>query len=108
MLFRTLLAIVVLLSPIAVHDALAAPKKKPARVTVKKYVWQGYGFLPGYPRSERERQRHRRQEWRYYTWDGRVLYGWGRPGFYRGRYNGGSFGPCWTATPIGLQWNCGM
>jgi hypothetical protein len=31
----------------------------------------------------------------------------GRPGFYGGRYNGGSFGPCWTQTPIGPVWNCG-
>ena len=31
----------------------------------------------------------------------------GRPGFYGGRYNGGSFGPCWTRTPIGPIWNCG-
>jgi len=31
----------------------------------------------------------------------------GRPGFYRGRYNGGSFGPCWSWTPIGPAWNCG-
>ena len=29
------------------------------------------------------------------------------PGFYRGRYNGGSFGPCWSWTPIGPAWNCG-
>ncbi len=29
------------------------------------------------------------------------------PGFFHGRYNGGSFGPCWTWTPIGLMWNCG-
>jgi hypothetical protein len=29
------------------------------------------------------------------------------PGFYRGRNNGGSFGPCWTWTPIGRAWNCG-
>ena len=35
-------------------------------------------------------------------------YGWGRPGFYRGRWNGGSFGPCWTSTPIGMMPTCGQ
>jgi len=23
-------------------------------------------------------------------------------------WNGGGFGPCWTNTPIGPMWNCGM
>jgi hypothetical protein len=41
-----------------------------------------------------------------------YLYGGGRyyfgePGFSHGRWNGGSYGPCWTHTPIGLMWNCG-
>jgi hypothetical protein len=80
--------------------------KKP-RITVKKYTWTGYGFLPGYPRNARERRRDMTYERRYFTWDGRMTYGFGRPGFYGGQYNGGSFGPCWTSTPIGLQWNCG-
>lgn len=43
---------------------------------------------------------------RYYWWDGDWHY-FGRPGIYNGRYNGGSFGPCWTRTPIGPIWNCG-
>lgn len=108
MIFRTLLAFAVLALPMTAHGAPAATGKKPAKVTVKKHAWTGYGFLPGYPRNERERRRDRAlSERRYYTWDGRVLYGFGRPGFYRGQYNGGSFGPCWTSTPIGLQWNCG-
>ena len=42
----------------------------------------------------------------YYGYDGDRHYS-GRPGFYGGRYNGGSFGPCWTRTPIGPVWNCG-
>jgi hypothetical protein len=42
----------------------------------------------------------------YYGYDGDLHY-FGRPGFYGGRYNGGSFGPCWTRTPIGPVWNCG-
>ena len=41
-----------------------------------------------------------------YGYDGDWHY-LGRPGFYGGRYNGGSFGPCWTRTPIGPVWNCG-
>jgi hypothetical protein len=35
------------------------------------------------------------------------MYYFGQPGFYGGRYNGGSFGPCYTRTPIGPVWNCG-
>ena len=96
--------------------------KKRTSITVKK--WRGYGFLPGYPRSERERLRDKyRSEPRYYSYyGGRYLgggfysggyvsgphYGFGQPGFYRGRWNGGSFGPCYTQTPIGFIWNCGM
>ena len=30
------------------------------------------------------------------------------PRFYRGRWNGGGFGPCYTQTPIGYMWNCGQ
>jgi hypothetical protein len=41
-----------------------------------------------------------------YWYDGGRYY-FGNPGFFHGRYNGGSFGPCWTSTPIGLMWNCG-
>jgi hypothetical protein len=43
---------------------------------------------------------------RYWYW-GQWRYGYGQPGFYRGRWNGGSFGPCYTQTPIGPVWNCG-
>ena len=76
-----------------------------------------YGFLPGYrqppPLSEwRERSpRHGggdfQRDRRYWS-GGEWRYGWGGPRFYRGRWNGGGFGPCWTQTPIGPMWNCGM
>jgi len=87
--------------------------------------WHGYGFLPGYhqppsnslplylqKRALPRMARGGRRPWyidpvpRYYGYD----YDWhyfGRPGFYGGRYNGGTFGPCWTRTPIGPIWNCG-
>lgn len=127
MTFKSLFALTIAASlalPVMAHDAFAASKKqKKTSITVTK-KWRGYGFLPGYPRSERERQRDKlMSERRYYTvYGGGYLgggfyspgivsgpnYGWGRPGFYRGQYNGGSFGPCWTTTPIGMQWNCGM
>src|SRR5262249_35597006 len=54
---------------------------------------RGYGFLPGYePPEVVERRR---------AFTRRPTFWWGGPGFYRGRWNGGGFGPCWTATPIG-------
>jgi hypothetical protein len=111
-LFIAVLASAVALAlPLTAHDAGAAARKSPAKVTVKKHVWRGYGFLPGYPRNARERLRDRYYATggapRYINAWGERSYGWGRPGFYGGQYNGGSFGPCWTSTPIGLQWNCG-
>jgi hypothetical protein len=39
------------------------------------------------------------------TIDDGDWYYFGRLGFYGDR--GGSFGPCWTRTPIGPIWNCG-
>src|SRR5712672_4770521 len=76
--------------------------------------WHGYGFLPGYHQppnnslpayaqkaSVSRMARHNRRPWyidpipSYYGYDGDWHY-FGRPGFYDGRYNGGSFGPCWT------------
>jgi hypothetical protein len=77
--------------------------------------WHGYGFLPGYHQPPNEHvpvfgpkgaltgtpdytpQYWYNGDWHYF----------GRPRFLHGRYNGGSFGPCWTYTPIGLMWNCG-
>ena len=88
--------------------AWAAPvqKKRHVRQPAKHHVtrhWHGYGFLPGYRSPERiewERSRSRGPYFGNYYWDA-------RPGFYRGRWNGGGFGPCWTRTPIGPMWNCG-
>jgi hypothetical protein len=61
-----------------------------------------YGFLPGYrPPEVVDRQERFLYSLRYPTY----WYGW--PRFYRGRWNGGGFGPCWTQTPIGNVWNCG-
>jgi len=85
---------------------------------------RGYGFLPGYhqPLSNtvplygpkiaiRGPAGRSRRPWYidrtpgyYYNGDWHYF---GQPGFYRGQYNGGSFGPCWTITPIGRVWNCG-
>jgi hypothetical protein len=88
--------------------AFAAPvHKRPI------HPWHGYGFLPGYHQPPNNSvpvfgakgaigdDPGAPQYW-YNGW-----YYFGRPGFYRGRYNGGSFGPCWTWTPIGPMWNCG-
>ena len=74
--------------------------------------WHGYGFLPGYRQPpnphipvyglNRGAPDYSPQYWYMGDW-----HHFGRPGFYRGRYNGGSFGPCWTWTPIGPAWQCG-
>ena len=101
--------------------AIAAPAhKRPAK------VWKGYGFLPGYrqplnnaaPLFKQEASvlrnaRRPKRHWYidrtpgYYRWSDGEHYYFGQPGFYRGHYNGGSFGPCWTQTPIGPHWTCG-
>jgi hypothetical protein len=96
----------------------AADTEKPARTRIKvhpKRLWHGYGFLPGYRPAANNLDRYgrsvrrERPEPRYLNWrTGQVQYGWGQPGFYRGRWNGGSFGPCWTYTPIGMMPTCGQ
>ena len=111
------IAVVFLLLPVV---APAAPaQKRPAP------RWHGYGFLPGYQQplnnslplyaqkdATRRWARQERRPWyidpvpRYYGYDDELHY-FGQPGFYRGHYNGGGFGPCWTRTPIGPIWNCG-
>jgi hypothetical protein len=66
--------------------------------------WHGYGFLPGYrPPEQIEWELNHRTR----NWYGAPIYWYGGPGYYRGRWNGGGFGPCWTPTPIGPFWNCG-
>src|ERR1700678_1175176 len=116
-LFCLLIAIVLSLLSVA---APAAPvHKRPAPSC------HGYGFLRGYhqPLSNslplfaqkdamRRLARRDQRPWyidpvpRYYGYDANWHY-FGQPGFYGGHYNGGSFGPCWTRTPIGPVWNCG-
>lgn len=91
----------------AQRSAVATTKIKNETTRKKKHAaprrWRGYGFLPGYRPPEvveRERLEH--------YWSSRPrYYGPAWPGFYRGRWNGGGFGPCYTQTPIGPVWNCG-
>ena len=81
--------------PLSASSAPAHPKRvRP---------WHGYGFLPGYRSPQRI-------EWEDYVARSRrgPQYWYGYPRFYRGRWNGGGFGPCWTQTPIGPIWNCGQ
>jgi hypothetical protein len=87
--------------------ALAAPSHKSSphkRHTTNRSV-PGYGFLPGVRTPQQiERDRARR----YYANGPRYrYYGPAYPRFYRGQWNGGGFGPCYTQTPIGYMWNCG-
>ena len=77
--------------------------------------WHGYGFLPGYhqppnnsiPVFGAKGASRGLPDYSPSYWYNGERYYFGEPGFYRGRYNGGSFGPCWTWTPIGPLWNCG-
>jgi hypothetical protein len=74
-----------------------------------------YGFLPGVrsPRAIEIEGARRYGSDGYgvggYGWYGSRYYGYpvGVATFYHGQWNGGSFGPCWTRTPIGMVWNCG-
>lgn len=108
----------------AVADAKSRDGKRGTRIVVyakptPKYRGGPNGFLPGYrqpPPIGEWRDRSPRfgggdfsRDRRYINlYNGRVSYGWGYPRFYRGQWNGGSFGPCWNTTPIGPIWNCGM
>ena len=104
---RTLPGLIVVAACILMASAVAAAPEQTTPVPKKRHVtrhWHGYGFLPGYRPPEvieRERAEH------YYRTHGPQYYGPAWPGFYRGRWNGGGFGPCWTQTPIGPMWNCG-
>ena len=101
------IVILLLLQPAVISPAFAK-KRQAAR-------WHGYGFLPGYRQPPNLTipvlgPRGAARGYPDYSptyWYGGDQYYFGRPGFYRGRYNGGSFGPCWTWTPIGRAWNCG-
>ena len=98
------LLIVALVVAVGSASAAEPPQNAPApkkRSAVRH--WHGYGFLPGYRTPEQIER-----EDAYLYWRRHPGYFWyGGPGFYRGRWNGGGFGPCWTQTPIGQVWNCG-
>jgi hypothetical protein len=101
------IAVAVTLLSVAAQAAPPAKKAKP--------VWHGYGFLPGYhqppsnsvPVYGAKGANRGTPDYTPSYWYNGERYYYGQPGFYRGRYNGGSFGPCWTWTPIGPAWNCG-
>lgn len=84
-------------------------KKKPA---IKRHV-KRWTVPPGYRSPEQiERQHHdriQRDRRAYYRAGGQRIYYWSDPNprYYRGQWNRGSFGPCYTQTPIGAVWNCG-
>jgi hypothetical protein len=119
---RMIRLVVCLLTAIVLFSGVASAGPAQQRPAPK---WHGYGFLPGYQQplnntlplykqkdALRRLARQNRRPWyidrtpEYYGYDGDWHY-FSRPGFNGGRYNGGSFGPCWTRTPIGPVWNCG-
>ncbi|MCC8965031.1 hypothetical protein H8A95_22620 [Bradyrhizobium sp. Pear76] len=108
-----------ILSLLVVILALLQPDLSSAASSKKRHGstrWHGYGFLPGYrqPPNETIPVLGPRGAARGYPdfspeyWYGGDWHYFGRPGFHGGgRYNGGSYGPCWSWTPIGRAWNCG-
>ena len=115
------LVLAAVLSVVSVAAPAAPLHKRPTKDR------HDYGFLPGYRqplnnalplfKQEASVLRNARREKRhwyidptpgYYRWSDGEHYYFGRPGFApSGRYNGGSYGPCWTRTPIGAAWTCG-
>lgn len=106
-MFRILSVTTAILLTLSSAFAFAAP--------AHKRIWHGYGFLPGYHQPQNphipiygEKGAIRGEpDFTPSYWYGGSRYYFGEPGFVRGRYNGGSMGPCWTYTPIGMIWNCG-
>lgn len=82
----------------------ARTKPRTKVIVTRKPVPRGYGFLPGYQQPPALSDPYARSrgdpDAGTYPW-----YGW--PRFYRGRWNGGGFGPCYAKTPIGPIWTCG-
>ena len=107
---RLLSAFIVILLSLLPALTSAAPAHKR-----HGHRWHGYGFLPGYHQPPNNSvpvfgEKGAIRGYPDYSpsyWYGDTQYYFGHPGFFRGRYNGGSFGPCWTWTPIGPLWNCG-
>ena len=98
-----IVAVAALLLPAATASAGSANEQRavnrPSPHSAGQGGRRGYGFLPGYEPPEVA-------EWRR-AYTRRPTFWYGGPRFYRGRWNGGGFGPCWTPTPIGPHWNCG-
>ncbi len=90
----------------AKHDKAPRKKQKTRRTQPRSY-----GFLPGVrtpEQIERQRRADARRGWIVYDgWGNVYRYGIPDAGFHRGRWSGGTMGPCWTQTPIGPVWNCG-
>ena len=112
MWWKGLMAIAVAVSlSLPASTAVDAAPAKAAPAKAKRKVPKGHGFLPGYRTPEQIKRAERGREPRYWSSSNGYYwhrgYGYGRPGVYRGRWNGGSFGPCWKQTPIGPMWICG-
>src|SRR5258705_8059735 len=105
------LSIAIVLSLLPVVAPAAPAHKRPAP------RWHGYGYLPGYQQplnnslpaykqkaGASRLARYNRRPWyidptpSYYGYDGERYY-FGRPGFYGGPSNWGSFRPFWAPKP---------
>ena len=91
----------------------ATPVRRSAKAQRKARRGQprSYGFLPGVrtpEQIEHQRRADARRGWIVFDgWGNVYRYGIPGAGFHRGRWSGGTLGPCWTQTPIGPLWNCG-
>jgi hypothetical protein len=100
LLAAVVFAVSAFLLPPTIASAGSTHGKRPPHAGEAQGGGRGYGFLPGYEPPEVV-------EWHSARVRRRPAFWYGGPGFYRGRWNGGGFGPCWTPTPIGPHWNCG-
>ena len=97
--FSVVIAVAASLMLAGASDAAPKHKQRQVKHQVTRH-WHSYGFLPGYRPPQRIAWERARPRGPIYYWDARA-------GFYRGRWNGGGFGPCWERTPIGPMWTCG-
>ena len=102
--------LVALMTALAAAPAVAKSGKKSDKsktvVVVTKNI-TARAAMDSCPATTRRTPRGARATAKVRGWQDSTYPWYGWPGFYRGRWNGGGFGPCYTKTPIGPIGNCG-